>query len=189
MSSKIKKEYKITFKKFIGHLHTVNKHRFLVFLLCTRVGLIWRGLTHDLSKYSPTEFFEGVRYFTGYASPIRTCRKVNGYSKAWLHHKGRNKHHYEYWVDYDKEEIYPVIPYKYVAEMICDSLAAGITYQKKKWTKSYQLDYWMKIRKYAKINPKIDFLLTKVYTEIREEGIKKVITSKNLKELYKIYVG
>ena len=189
MAKKKKEDYKITFKKFIGHLHVVNRHRFKVFCLCVRAGIPLRGLLHDLSKYSFIEFWEGVKYFSKDYSPIITCKKVNGYSEAWLHHKGRNKHHYEYWYDYATIEPTPIIPYKYFVEMVCDSLAAGMTYKGKHWTKEYQLNYWMKVRETAHINPKIDFLLTKVYTDISNDGVNKVINKKNLEKLYKKYVG
>ena len=122
-------------KNFILHFNLVNKHRFLVFKLCIKAGVPFRGLIHDLSKYSPTEFFESVKYFTGDKSPISKCKKENGYSKAWLHHKGRNKHHIEYWYDYAAPEETPLMPYKYTVEMIGDTLAAGMTYMKKDWTK------------------------------------------------------
>ena len=183
-----KNNYKITIAKFFGHLHTVNKHRFKVFCLCVKAGIPWRGLVHDLSKYSPVEFFEGVRYYSKTKSPIITCRDVNGYSLAWLHHKGRNKHHYEYWYDYEYHDVGEVMPYKYVVEMICDQLAAGMTYQGKKWSNDWQLNYWMKSRKIAKINPKIDFLLVKVYTDVSEKGL-DIINKKYLKEIYKKYIG
>ena len=80
MAKKKKEDYKITFKKFIGHLHVVNRHRFKVFCLCVRAGIPLRGLLHDLSKYSFIEFWEGVKYFSKDYSPIITCKKVNGYS-------------------------------------------------------------------------------------------------------------
>ena len=94
----------------LKHFHTVNKHRFYVFKLSIKAGIPIRGVLHDLSKYSPTEFFEGVKYYNGKRSPITICRQENGYSEAWLHHKGRNKHHYEYWYDYDAPENSPVMP-------------------------------------------------------------------------------
>lgn len=188
-SKKKNNKYKITLGNFFGHLHVVNKHRFKVFCLCVRAGIPWRGLVHDLSKYSFTEFFEGVKYFSKDYSPIVACRRENGYSKAWLHHKGRNKHHYEYWDDYESPEDTPIMPYKYFVEMVCDTLAAGMAYKGKTWSKEYQLNYWMRVREKARINSKIDFLLTKIYTDISEVGIKKVINKKNLKELYKKYIG
>ena len=86
--------------KFWGHLKTITHHRHLVMRGCFRMGLIWQGLTHDLSKYSPTEFFAGVRYYQGNRSPNTAEREANGYSLAWMHHKGRNRHHFEYWTDY-----------------------------------------------------------------------------------------
>lgn len=182
-----KSEYKITIGKFLGHLHVVNQHRLKVFCLCARAGFFWRGLVHDLSKYSPTEFFEGVRYFTGGRSPIYNCKMEHGYSEAWIHHKGRNKHHYEYWYDYAAKIECPIIPYPYFVEMVCDSLAAGLIYQKDRWTKEYQLSYWLRTRETAKVHPKMDLLLTKVYTEVSKRGIKEVVNRKYLKHLYEEY--
>lgn len=181
------KKYKVTVGKFFKHLHVVNKHRFKVFCLCCRAGQFWRGLVHDLSKYSPEEFFEGVKYFNGGYSPIRNCKIENGYSKAWLHHFGRNKHHYEYWYDYASSIETPIIPYKYFVEMVCDSLAAGMTYQGKNWTDDYQLSYWLRTREKAKVHPKMDKLLTKVYSDVAKKGVKEVINKENLKELYDRY--
>ena len=90
-------------KNIFKHLHLINKHKWLVFKLSVKAGIPWQGLVHDLSKYSPSEFFVGVKYFRGYVSPNNVQREVEGVAAAWLHHKGRNKHHYEYWIDYKKE--------------------------------------------------------------------------------------
>ena len=89
---------------FRAHLHTVNRHRRLVRHYCFKLGLVWQGLTHDLSKYSPTEFWRGVKYYQGWRSPNDQERLENGVSLAWLHHKGRNRHHFEYWIDYCRRE-------------------------------------------------------------------------------------
>ena len=89
---------------FNGHLHTVNSHRRLVRKYCFKLGLYRQGMMHDLSKYSPSEFIPGVKYYQdGHRSPNNAQREDEGVSKAWLHHKGRNKHHFEYWIDYDVE--------------------------------------------------------------------------------------
>ncbi len=181
--------YKITLKNVCKHIILVSKHRFKVFSLCVKAGEPWRGFVHDLSKFTPTEFFESVRYYSGNRSPISNCKMVNGYSQAWLHHKGRNKHHYEYWYDYVAPVKAPVMPYKYFVEMVCDNMSAGMTYQGKKWTKEYQLSYWMKTKDKAKMNPKMKRLLTRVYTDISVYGVDPVINKKNLKKLYKEYIG
>ena len=130
--------------KFFKHLHTINRHRFLVCKYCFKLGLVWQGLTHDLSKYSFTEFWPSVKNFQGYRSPNEMEREKYGYSKAWLHHKGRNKHHFEYWSDFSKEVMnyVPVkMPIKYVKEMMCDRIAASKVYLKKKYNDSSALDY------------------------------------------------
>ena len=141
-----------TFKKFFGHLHTINKHKVLVFRHCFRAGICFQGIKHDLSKYSLTEFVPGVKYYTGTHSPNEGERKDLGYSLAWIHHKGRNKHHFEYWIDYpirDKEtgEVKAIparMPNRYIVEMFMDRLAACKTYQKEAYTDASPLEYYQK---------------------------------------------
>ena len=176
-------------KNLVLHFNLINKHRFKVFKLCCKAGIPFRGLIHDLSKYSPVEFFEGVKYYNGSYSPISNCKKENGYSKAWLHHKGRNKHHHEYWYDYAAPQKTPVMPYKYTVEMICDTLAAGLTYQGKNWTNDYQLRYYLEDRKRKNINTKIDNILLEVYNMLAENGINDVINPKTLKMIYNKHAG
>lgn len=132
------------FKRFFGHLRTVHRHRAMVRKLCFKCGLYWQGLTHDLSKYSPTEFLNGVKFYTGTKSPHIGEREKYGYSKAWIHHHNKNKHHAEYWQDIDKDgKTTPVrIPNKYFIEMLCDRVAASMVYLGDKFTKSSPLDYY-----------------------------------------------
>ena len=85
--------------KYIKHFITITKHKYEVFKLCCKAGIPFQGLIHDNSKYSFTEFFISAKFYTGINSPIMRERKKYGYSKAWIHHKGRNKHHFEYWLD------------------------------------------------------------------------------------------
>ena len=174
-------------KNIVGHFMVITRHRWVVFKLCCKVGQPWRGLVHDLSKYSPTEFWEGVKYFNGKHSPITDCKKTEGYSKAWLHHKGRNKHHTDYWVDLSAPDKTPIIPYQYVAEMLCDKLAAGMVYKGKDWTKEYELDYWLNERDKTLVNDQVEALITEFLTQVSKDGIDKVLTKKNVKALYKKY--
>lgn len=132
--------------KMLRHLHTINHHKLLVMKHCFRVGLYKQGLLHDLSKYSPTEFLVGCKYYQGTRSPNNAEREATGYSKAWLHHKGRNKHHYEYWIDYsvDKEKgiVGQKMPVKYVVEMFMDRVASSKTYQGDNYTDVHPLEYY-----------------------------------------------
>lgn len=132
-------------QKFIGHLRTVNRHRAEVRKLCFKCGLYWQGITHDLSKYSPTEFLNGVKYYTGTGSPHIGERNANGYSAAWLHHKGRNKHHADYWHDIQPDgTTKPILmPPEYLAEMVCDRVAASKIYLKDKYTDDAPLNYYL----------------------------------------------
>lgn len=132
--------------KALQHLRTINHHKRLVMEHCFKVGLYKQGLLHDLSKYTPSEFFVGCKYYQGTRSPNNAEREDRGYSSAWLHHKGRNKHHYEYWIDYssDREEglVGQKMPTKYVVEMFMDRLAASKTYQGENYTDSHPLTYY-----------------------------------------------
>ncbi len=132
--------------RFWGHLKTITLHKLRVTRLCFKMGLIKQGLLHDLSKYSPVEFWAGVRYFQGYRSPIDAEKEAKGYSEGWLHHKGHNKHHWEYWIDRNKQcqGLFCVeIPKRYVAEMVCDRIAACQTYQKEKYTNASPIEYFL----------------------------------------------
>ena len=116
------------------HLKKILIYKYWVGLYCFKCGLYWRGLVHDLSKFSPTEFFESIKYYQGNSSPINAAKKDKGYSKAWQHHKGRNKHHYEYWTDnYDSGTTCIKMPFIYAVEMLCDYLGAAHAY----WGKSF----------------------------------------------------
>ncbi len=130
------------------HFRTINHHRFLVMKGCFKVGLYRQGLLHDLSKYSPSEFLVGCRYYQGTRSPNNAEREEIGYSRAWLHHKGRNRHHYEYWIDYSTDPKEGIIgmkmPVRYVIEMFIDRIAAAKTYRGSKYTDSYPLEYYEK---------------------------------------------
>ena len=174
-------------KNIVGHFMVITRHKWVVFKLCCKVGQPWRGLVHDLSKYSPTEFWEGVKYFNGKHSPITDAKKDKGYSQAWLHHKGRNKHHTDYWVDLSAPDKTPIIPYPYVAEMLCDKLAAGIIYKGKDWTKEYELEYWLHERDKTLVNDQVEALITEFLTQVSKDGIEKSLTKKNVKALYKEY--
>ena len=118
--------------KAIEHLRTINHHKLLVMKGCFKVGLYRQGLMHDLSKYAPSEFLVGCKYYQGNRSPNNAEREATGISSAWLHHKGRNKHHYEYWIDYslNKEEgiVGMRMPTRYVVEMFVDRVSASKTY-------------------------------------------------------------
>lgn len=174
-------------KNLIKHTILVTKHRWVVFKLCCKVGEPWRGFVHDLSKFSPTEFWESVKYYQGNKSPIPVARREKGFSDAWLHHKGRNKHHLEYWVDPRAKEYAAVVPYKYVAEMACDKMAASIIYNGKNWTQSDEYNYWLKEKEKTILNPKVERFFDELFKQVKENGLKETYTRKNLKKIYKTY--
>ena len=160
------------------HFLTISKHRWLVMQGCFRMGLYWQGLTHDLSKFSPAEFIAGCKYFQGDRSPNDEQRRVEGYSAAWLHHKGRNKHHLEYWIDYaiDKESSSGFaltgmrMPEKYVAEMFADRIAASKVYHKDKYTDKTALEYYERGRSHTLLHKDSEALLHEMLLTLAEKG-------------------
>ena len=159
----------------LQHFRTITRHRHQVIRNCRRAGILRQGLVHDLSKYSPTEFLEGARYWQGNRSPNDKAREENGYSLAWMHHKGRNRHHFEYWTDYNPvdRKMSPVeMPLRYVVEMFCDRVAASKIYQGKDYTDRHPLTYFErgKARRSALIHPKTSDLLEELLTMLAEQG-------------------
>ena len=172
------------FRKLIGHLKTVFRHKKEVAKICFKFGLYWQGIIHDLSKFSPTEFIPSVKYFQGNRSPIEAEKEEKGYSMAWLHHKSRNKHHFLFWVDWNSKQCqYPVrMPLKYVYEMIADTVAAGKVYSKnagKEWKQSDPYEYYKAHNRESESNFPIWEFATKamidtILVDLKEFGLKYV---------------
>ncbi|MBO5064750.1 MAG: catalase [Clostridia bacterium] len=170
----------------VKHFITITKHRHVVIKHCRKAGILWQGLRHDLSKYTPTEFIPGAKYYTGTRSPNEGERELYGYSLAWIHHKGRNKHHFEYWTDYSpvSRVVEPVkMPMKYVAEMFCDRVAAGKIYNGDKYTDKSPIEYFVRAKGRRVIHPETSDLLEELLTMLAEKG--EDYTFKHIRELVK----
>ena len=155
------------------HFKTVCKHKQVVFRECWACGIGWQGIVHDLSKFTRTEFSPSAKYFQGNRSPIEAEKDDCGYSFAWLHHKGCNPHHWEYWIDFGNQGqiIADRIPKKYVVEMLCDWIGAGKVYAKGKWTQSDPLDYYNKVRAGRYFHPETEQVIVRFLELIRDEGL------------------
>lgn len=166
---------------FWKHWNKIRTHRKWVRHYCWGMGLYWQGLTHDLSKYSPTEFMEGVRFYQGTSSPIDAAKKAKGYSDAWFHHKGHNKHHYEYWMDnFDLGGENIVMPYKYFAEMVCDYLAAGRAYMGKNFSYTAEYEWWQNKRRMTAMNPRMITALDIIFWDLMKAETEGHFTTKSL---------
>ena len=157
------------------HFKTITGHRFLVMKGCFSMGLIRQGLTHDLSKYSPVEFWNGARFYQGVRSPNAAEREQKGYSEAWMHHKGRNRHHYEYWTDMSRAtgryESVPM-PRRYLAEMVADRVAACKVYEGERYTPGSALAYLTRSREKSLMEPETLKQLTYLLTMLQDQGEK-----------------
>lgn len=168
---------KSTLQKAVGHFLTITNHKRLVMEGCFKAGLYYQGIMHDLSKYSYTEFIVGARYFQGDRSPNNAEREDKGLSTAWLHHKGRNKHHLEYWIDYNMDWDgvgIPLkgmkMPVKYVVEMFIDRVSACKNYQKDKYTDASPLKYYMKGKAPYMLHPESKELLERLLKILAKHG-------------------
>lgn len=181
-------------KDILLHFIKICKHKHYVRKYCWKMGLYKQGITHDLSKFSPIEFFESARYYQGDKSPIDLCKKVNGYSKGWQHHKGRNPHHYEYWVDnLDDGGKALIMPKKYAKELIADYLGAGQAYMGKNFSYLKEFNWWQEKRmKPMMMHPVMKAFITAVLSELAcldkndIEGEKHVF--KRIDEIYDYWV-
>lgn len=158
-------------ERFRKHLKTVNQHRSEVMKNCFACGLYLQGLKHDLSKYSPAEFAVSVKYFQGWRSPYVYEKELFGFSAGWLHHKGRNRHHWEYWYDMINGEWIPIrMPQIYVIEMVCDRVAACRIYQKEKYTQESALNYYLQKNDRKYMHPETAEMLEMILREIARRG-------------------
>ena len=160
------------------HFRTITYHKYLVARGCFAVGLYRQGLLHDMSKYSPTEFRVGAKYFQGTRSPNNAEREDIGYSSAWLHHKGRNKHHFEYWIDYTAQGGEGPLsgmkmPDNYIVEMVMDRIAASKVYMKEKYTDRSPLEYYERSKSKVILHPHTRKMLEHLLTMLAVKGEEK----------------
>lgn len=149
-------------KNSLKHLKVIIIHKYYVGIECFKVGLYWQGIVHDLSKFHPVEFIESAKYFTGDRSPIDNAKDVNGFSNAWNHHKGINKHHWQYWIDQIDGKCVPCkIPDKYLLEACCDIVAASKTYLKNEYHPTKAFNYF-KSNKWIMLEKDKDFMEKKI---------------------------
>lgn len=162
--------------KAYKHFRTITKHKIKVGQLCFRIGLYKQGILHDMSKYTPCEFLVGAHYYQGTKSPNSVERDEKGYSLAWLHHKGRNKHHWEYWVDFTRKGLSPAqMPTQYVLEMFCDRIAASMTYQGEKYQDTFPLLYYQRGKHTYIMHPKSRKLLEELLIYLSDNGLDATI--------------
>ena len=156
------------------HFRTITRHKLLVMKYCFRIGLYKQGLLHDLSKYSPTEFLVGCKYYQGTRSPNNAEREATGVSMSWLHHKGRNRHHFEHWVDYSLDGEHVIMgarmPRKYVAEMVIDRISASKNYLKDQYNDGSALAYYLNGKHMMLIDDETDYLSRYLLTMLDMKG-------------------
>ena len=190
-------EYALTccmtaFERATRHFWLVVRHKWYVFLYCAYAGIPWRGFMHDWSKFSPTEFLGSIKYFNGRRSPVGLCRILEGYSPAWLHHKGRNRHHFEFWVDVvsikgelpktpDQWFTIPM-PYEFALESICDTIGASRAYNGRNFSYEVLYKWWKRSRTAPSMHPKTKRFADFMYETMRAEGNCSVL--KKAREIY-----
>jgi hypothetical protein len=156
------------------HFQTITNHKRLVMVGCFKVGLFRQGLLHDLSKYGIREFWVGCKYYRGDVSPNTIERMEKGYTAAWLHHKGRNKHHLEYWIDYGVEKGVGLsgmkMPLPYVVEMFIDRMAACKNYQKEQYSDASPWQYYQRGREHYLLHPDTRKLLERLLLMLWKKG-------------------
>lgn len=151
--------------KLLKLLRRVIIHKFWVAYYCFQLGLYWQGITHDFSKFSLTEIKGALKYWNDSKSSLAYEKELNGYSATFLHHRGRNPHHYEYWIhSLDEGGVPAEMPRKYVLELICDYLAACRTYG---GDPRKEIDWWLKVSPKMKMHPKTKEYITCVFEHYR----------------------
>jgi len=139
-------------KKHLKYLSYVIRHRWYVFVECLKMGLVWRGLVHDLSKFLPSEWFPYVNYFNGewrckgdVPPDYKAPQEIKAaFDLAWLKHQHRNPHHWQYWrlrEDDGGTKVLPMPPV-FVKEMLADWRGAGKAQGQTSLGPWYAKHYW-----------------------------------------------
>lgn len=89
----------------LQYLKTLMVHKWYVLCEAWTLDILWRGIVHDWSKFTPSEWLPRVR-----ALRLNTLRADDGYfdlrkaddelTLCWLRHYHRNSHHWQHYVAY-----------------------------------------------------------------------------------------
>jgi hypothetical protein len=110
------------------YIDYVNRHRQYVLEECEKLGVLSRGLRHDLSKFSVEEFAPYAQYFYGgYQREQIPWQVKQRFDRAWLLHQKRNDHHWQFWVLGEDSGATRALlmPEDAVREMVADWRGAG----------------------------------------------------------------
>lgn len=181
-------ENRILLSNVFRHLHTINRHKWLVMEMCFRCGMYKQGLLHDLSKYSLEELIPSIRYYQGYRSPYGKEKELKGYSEGWLHHKGRNKHHWEYWVDRTHGATKLVcieMPLNYLLESVLDRIAASKVYNGKNYNDGKAYEFFVNSKEFNVMNQENARQIAELLLYLQKNGEKKALAY--YRDLYRQY--
>lgn len=146
-------------KRNLRYLWYVIRHKWFVFVECCKVGIPWRGIVHDLSKFSRAEWKPYALSFYGlWGYTERPDWLVSEFDHAWLHHLHRNDHHWQYWIltqDEDQDKVLPM-PDRARREMLADWRGAGRAITGKDNTKAWYLDHQDKMELHQETRDWID---------------------------------
>lgn len=162
-------------------------HKFWVAYYCFQIGLYWQGLVHDLSKFSWTELKGAIKYWDDNRSSLNNEKSINGYSETFLHHRGRNPHHYEYWIhSLDSGGIPAAMPRKYALELVCDYLAACRTYGN---NPRNEYDWWSKNAKHMRIEGSTKYYINGIFWAFQQGlSLKQAVKFADAKMYNKLYM-
>jgi len=129
--------------KYFKYLKYILNHKYFVLIECCKLGILWRGITHDFSKLLPSELCAYAEYFYGKKPKSGLCEETvkKKFNLAWLYHQRKNKHHWQYWLlkEDDGKEFSVGMPNKYLKEMLADWRGAGKAITGKDNTKQWYL--------------------------------------------------
>ncbi|MBP1764624.1 MAG: hypothetical protein H6Q65_1682 [Firmicutes bacterium] len=105
------------------YFYDVMRHKWHVLSEAYKLGILWRGLTHDLSKFNASERGPRRRLKNQCSRDaqgnIRVCDEL-AFSWVWHYHK--NPHHWQWWVttlDDGSCKVFPMTD-EYRREMLAD---------------------------------------------------------------------
>jgi len=121
--------------QYWSHLKYTTRHKYYVLIECIKEGIILRGITHDLSKFTPSEF-SGYANFFFYKNGSKKSNTHNNsdeikkaFDMAFDHHQNSNDHHWRSYISdgrYDNSMTFiREMPHDAAIEMVCDWIGAA----------------------------------------------------------------
>ena len=171
----------------VDHIIDILMKKTYVLIYCFRIGLYWRGIKHDISRFSLIEFIYSIENYDPVEYPL-DMRRRNSISQAYIHYISKNDYTIEHWICNDEP---CKMPFASASECIVHLIAS------ERILAHFSFSYINVFKRYVtmidnglKIHPHTKKFIYYILADLANDedykwSIKNILTNKYFKKIYR----